>query len=356
MSAVQVGIRVPLGRPLPELADFAVTCEQSELDGVGVPDHHHTGRDAYLALAAMALATSRITLYPATSNVVTRHPLVLASLVNSLDELAPGRVMLTVAPGFLSVEKAGEPQARRQRLGEVVLALRGLLSEGHATLDGHDLELYQRPAAGSRVIMLASGPKLLEFAGEVADGVMMLVGLHPGSVEAAREHVRRGAARAGRDPSTAEEILIVPFGLGDEQTVRAWPQAWFREDRPWLRYPSASNLHWLRYAGIDLPADFAPAEVSNELAGRICEAFGLFGTPEQCAERLLRARDELGLRQAFLFPTHTWANHYELPRAEVEAFGEVIGPALRAADAVGTSYPRPEGDHDDDSGTARCPR
>lgn len=34
------------------------------------------------------------------------------------------------------------------------------------------------------------------------------------------------------------------------------------------------------------------------------------------------------LRYAFLFPSHTWANHYQLPRAEVEAFGEVIGPAL----------------------------
>jgi len=147
-------------------------------------------------------------------------------------------------------------------------------------------------------------------------------------VEAAREHVRRGAARAGRNPAALEETLIVPFGLGDEPTVRAWPKGWFRADRPWLRYPSASNLHWLRYAGIDLPADYDPAAVSDELAGRICEAFGLFGTSEQCSERLLRARDELGLRQVFLFPTHTWADHYELPLAEVEAFGEVIGPAL----------------------------
>jgi 5,10-methylenetetrahydromethanopterin reductase len=331
MTAVQVDIRVPLGRPLPELADFAVQCEEAGLGGVGVPDHHHTGRDAYLAMAAMALRTTRLDLYPATSNVVTRHPLVLASLVNSLDELAPGRTMLTVAPGFLSVEKAGEPQARRQRLSEVVLALRGLLGEGHAMLDGHELELDHRPAAGSRVIVLASGPKLLELAGEVADGVMMLVGLDPRSVEAAREHVRRGAARAGRDSATLEEILIVPFALGDEQAVRAWPQGWFRQGRSWLRYPSASNLHWLRYAGIDLPADYEPSAVSDELAGRICEAFGLFGSPEQCAARLLRARDEVGLQHAFLFPAHTWANHYALPRAEVEAFHEVIGPALLCA-------------------------
>ncbi|GAB3679409.1 LLM class flavin-dependent oxidoreductase [Angustibacter aerolatus] len=328
---LDVGIRVPLGRPLPELAEFAATCEAAGLTGVGVPDHHHTGRDAYMALAAMASRTQRLSLFPATSNVATRHPLVLASLVSSLDELAPGRAVLTVAPGFLSVEKAGEPRARRERLREVVLALRGLLGEGRATLDGHDLELYRRPETGSRVLVLASGPKLLELAGEVADGYLMLVGLDPASVEAARACVRRGAERAGRDPASLEEVLIVPFGLGGTEQSRAWPRSFFRGEQQWLRYPSASNLHWLRAAGIDLPDDFDPAALDDATADRITDAFGLFGSAEECAERLVRARAELGLRGVFLFPAHTWANHYELPTAHVEAFGSVIGPALAAS-------------------------
>ncbi|WP_137120171.1 LLM class flavin-dependent oxidoreductase [Segeticoccus rhizosphaerae] len=330
MKPIEVSIRVPLGRPLPELAAFAARCERAGLDGVGVPDHHHTGRDAYLALSAMAYATDRIALFPATSNVVTRHPLVLASLVNSLDELAPGRAFVTVAPGFLSVEKAGQPRAARARLGQIVTTLRGLLGPGRADWDGHPLELSNRPAAGSRVIVLASGPKLLELAGEVADGVMMLVGLDPGSVEAARQCVRRGAERAGRDPASLEEILIVPIGLGDEDEVRRWPRAWFRKDKPWLTYPSASNLRWLREAGIDLAEDFDPGSLDDELVDRILDAFGLFGSPEHCAERLLRARDEVGLQRVFLFPTHTWEDHYHLPEDEVEAFGRVIGPMLAA--------------------------
>jgi 5,10-methylenetetrahydromethanopterin reductase len=239
--------------------------------------------------------------------------------------------MLTVAPGFLSVEKAGEPQARRERLRDVVLALRGLLGEGHASLAGQDLQLFHRPATGSRVVVLASGPRLLELAGEVADGVMMLVGLHPEAVEAARGHVRRGAQRASRDPGSLEEILIVPFGLGDDAAVRAWPQGWFRPGQPWLRYPSASNLRWLRYAGIDLPPDYRPQDVGDDVAHRVLDAFGLFGSAEQCADRLLRAREETGVRHVFLFPAHSWDTTYDLPTAEVQAFAEVIGPALGEA-------------------------
>jgi 5,10-methylenetetrahydromethanopterin reductase len=329
VSTLQVDIRVPLGRPLWQLADFARQCEDAGLDGVGVPDHHHTGRDAYLALGAMAARTERIALYPATSNVITRHPLVMAALANSLEELAPDRALITVAPGFLSVEKAGEPQGTRRRLRETVLLLRELLSEGHAQSNDHRLSLLNRPPGGSRVILLASGPKLLELAGEIADGVMMLVGLHPAAVEAAREHVRRGALRAGRDHAAIEEILIVPFGLGQDSSTRAWPRSWFREDQPWLHYPSRSNLHWLGYAGIDLPEELRPQDISDDIADKILDAYGLFGTASECAERLLRAQEETGLDHVFLFPAHSWETTYDLPQTEVEAFGRTIGPALR---------------------------
>lgn len=344
-TGLQVDIRVPVGAPIPQLAEFARVAEDSGLGGVGVPDHHHTGRDAYVALAAMAMSTRALSLYPATSNVVTRHPLVSAALANSLDELAPGRAMITLAPGFLSVEKAGQPQARRERLREVVLALRGLLGEGATTLDGHSLELYHRPLTGSRVVVLASGPRLLELAGEVGDGVMMLVGLDPASVQAARAHVRRGAERAGRDPASLEEILIVPFALGKREEVRRWPRSSFRAGEPWLCYPSQSNLHWLRQAGIDIPDDHRPADLSDETTDRVCAAYGLFGTAHECAERLLRAREELGVRRVFLFPAHTWETTYDLPSAEVEVFGRVIAPVLQRAGVLTRSLP-PLASHD----------
>src|ERR1700746_1802831 len=111
MTGVRVALRVPVGRRLPTLAAFIVRCEQAGLDGVGIHDHPSSGRDAYLALALAAQATRRLRLVPATSSPLVRHPLVLASLAHSLDEIAPGRTMLSVAPGFISTRSIGQPRA-----------------------------------------------------------------------------------------------------------------------------------------------------------------------------------------------------------------------------------------------------
>ncbi len=328
---VKVDIRVPLGRPLPELAEFVRGCEQAGFHGVGIHDHHHTGRDAYIALTLAAQRTSSLELYPATSNPLTRHPLVLASLTRSLAEIAPSRILLTLAPGFLSVENAGSRRATRDDLAAAVTAVRQLLAGEVAVLGEHNRETQlsnAAPVPPPKVMVLASGPQLLEIAGEVADGVLMLVGLAPGSVAAARSHLRAGAARAGRDPAELEEIFIVPAAIGEREWATSWPRRWFRPGQPWLAYPSASNIRWLRAAGIDLPGTAAPEEISPALAERICDALGVFGSAEDCADRLLRAEEEAGVAHVFLFPVHTARTGYDLPEAEVAAFASHIAPRL----------------------------
>ena len=113
MPSLKVDIRVPVGLPIPDTADFIAGCEKAGFHGVGVHDHQHSGRDVYVTLALAAERTSSLTLYPATSNPVTRHPMVLASLAHSLEEIAPGRVISTIAPGFLSVGNIGHRRGPR---------------------------------------------------------------------------------------------------------------------------------------------------------------------------------------------------------------------------------------------------
>jgi len=326
---VHVGIRVPVGRPLREVADFVARCEDAGLDGAGIHDHPHMGRDVYLALALAAERTHRIRLYPATSSPAVRHPMLLAAAAQSLSELAPGRAWLTLAPGFLAVRGIGGRRAALQPMREAVLAIRRLLAGDSVAFGDPPSRLRNAGAAPPPVYLLAAGPRMVELAGEVADGAFLMVGLHRDSVAAARRCLETGARRAGRSLDGFRTVFIVTFALDREGgSEPRWPQRWYASGHPWLTYPSASNLHWLREAGLALPDGVTPEAVTDELAARIEDAFGLFGTAEACAERLVRAREEAGVEDVFLFPAHTFAGGYDMPEREIEAVRRVIAPRL----------------------------
>ena len=328
---MKVDIRVPVGLPIQETADFIAECEAAGFSGVGVHDHQHSGRDVFLALALAAERTSRLTLYPASSNPVTRHPMVLASLAHSLEEIAPERVRLTVAPGYLAVRNIGRPRATVDVMRRAVLTIRRLLRGEQLEFNGIETRLRNISDPPTPVFMTAAGTRMVELAGEVADGALLLVGLHPRAVDAARRRLEIGAARAGRSLDDFQTIFITPTTVSDDgPAARRFPQQWFRPDQPYLKYPSDSNLIWLREAGIDLADDFVPESISDAQAAEICDAFGLFGTPEDCLARLKRAQHESGIDHVFIFPTHTQEGGYDMPRAEVDAFREMILPGLGA--------------------------
>lgn len=327
--AFNVDIRVPVGRPIPRTAEFIRRCEDAGFHGVGVHDHPHSGRDVYVTLTRAASLTSRLALYPATSNPVTRHPVELAALAHSLEEVAPGRVHLTLAPGFLAVRSIGAPQAGTAALREAVITIRRLLAGETVAFGAEETRLRNTSVPPTPVYMLAAGPRVVELAGEVADGVLLMVGLHRDAVAAARRHLEAGARRAGRDLRGFPVIFIVTIAIDpDPRAACRWTQRWFAPGHSWLTYPSRANLYWLRQAGVPLPDDPVPEAISDDLAGRICDAFGLFGPPESCAERLLRAQAEAGVTHVFLFPAHTHDGAYVMPEREVAAFERVIGPRL----------------------------
>lgn len=328
MTGIRVSIRVPVGRPLPEVAAFAARCEGAGFDGVGIHDHPHSGRDAYLALALAAQATNRIGLFPATSSPMVRHPLLLASLAQSLEEIAAGRTVLTVAPGFLSTRNTGKPPARVAFMREAVGDLRRLLAGEEVGFGPTPTRLRNRSVKPTPVYLLAAGPRMIELAGEVADGAFLMVGLHPEAIRAARRHLEAGAARVGRSLDGFPVTYVVTLGLGPDDVGAQWVRSWFAPGQPFLAYPSASNLRWLGEAGFALEPAHDPGAVPENLAHQIADAFGLFGSPERCADRLLRAREEAGVQDVFLFPAHDLAGGYVMPEAEVRAFERVIRPRI----------------------------
>ena len=212
---------------------------------------------------------------------------------------------------------------------DAIRDLRRLLAGEDVAFGPTSTRMRNRSATPTPVYLLAAGPRMVELAGEVADGAFLMVGLHPAGVRAARRHLEAGARRAGRSLDDFPVTFVVTLGLGPDATAGArWVRSWFAPGQPFLAYPSVANLRWLHAAGFDIDATHDPAAIPEDRAHQIADAFGLFGSPEHCADRLLRAREEAGVDDVFLFPAHDLAGGYTMPEAELDAFEEIVRAGL----------------------------
>jgi len=102
--------------PAPDVIELCVEAEELGFGGLWVADSQAIFRDAFAILAAAAARTQRILLSTGVTNPVTRHPAVLAGSFATLDELAPGRVVLTLGRGESAVFTIGRRPATTSRL------------------------------------------------------------------------------------------------------------------------------------------------------------------------------------------------------------------------------------------------
>src|SRR5258708_22841773 len=183
---------------------FAADVRRAETlgwDAAWQPDSQLRRRDTYVLLASAARATERITLGTLLANPMNRHPTVTASSIATIDELAPGRVVLGWGIGDTAVRLAGLRPARIKELEESTRLMRSLL-------DGQDVEVgaarparlpHHRPVP---IWIAAGGPRTLRMAGGVADGGFIRGGTHPANIATAVNAMRAGAAEAGPDPAS----------------------------------------------------------------------------------------------------------------------------------------------------------
>src|SRR5947207_12588706 len=183
---------------------FAADVQRAERlgwDAALQPDSQLRRRDTYVLLAAAARATERITLGTLLANPMNRHPSVTAGSIATIDELAPGRVVLGWGVGDTAVRLAGLRPARVKELEDSTRLMRALL-------DGEEVEVgaarparlpHHRPVP---IWIAAGGPRTLKMAGSVADGVFMRVGTHAANIKTAVDAIRAGAVAAGRAPES----------------------------------------------------------------------------------------------------------------------------------------------------------
>lgn len=189
---MRIGVRVPPCVPLPELVTFVQEVERLGFDDVWFPDSQLLWRDAFATAAAAAAGTSMIGLGTAVTNVVTRHPSVVAGAARTVAELAPGRFVLGVGVGNSSVVPAGLAPSTRAGLRAGLRTIRSLLAGEEVDFGGVRSRL--RDPVTVPLHLAASGPRNLRLAGEVADGAILLSGVAPEPLAAARRQVAAGGS------------------------------------------------------------------------------------------------------------------------------------------------------------------
>jgi probable F420-dependent oxidoreductase len=189
------------------LADFVAVAREAEARG------YHTawlgevsGYDA-IVLSTVAVTHTR-TLHVANGvlPVQTRTPVVLGMAAASLNHLAPGRFALGLGLSSRTIVEHWHGLPFSPSLGQIREAVEIVRKAASGERVSHEGKHYRvkgfrltspPPAAPVRVYLAALGPEMLELAGEVADGVL-LNWIPPEAVPASIEHLKAGAARAGR--------------------------------------------------------------------------------------------------------------------------------------------------------------
>jgi 5,10-methylenetetrahydromethanopterin reductase len=181
-----------------------------------IADSQMVWADPYQCLALCAVNTRTIKLGTNVTNPSSRIAPVTACSFATLNALAPGRVIMGIGTGNTSRRTLGMPAARLSELRVHVELCRGLWSgETMPYQEGDrrrqirflrsDIEFINTKEPIS-IYIAGSGPKTLELAGEIGDGVILFGVVGDSLLEYTLSHIRRGAERAGK---RLEDIYIL---------------------------------------------------------------------------------------------------------------------------------------------------
>jgi 5,10-methylenetetrahydromethanopterin reductase len=274
-------------------------------------------RNVYALLAIAAASTSAVHLGTAVTNPYTRHPALTAAAIATVDELSGGRAVLGLGAGGSAITVLGiERIAPLDVVRDAIEIINALTATGEANYKGERLNfsgaLNFRPVRRVPIVIGSRGKRMLELAGELADGAILGALSSPEAVRRALEHVARGASRAGRNLAPFEVIswlytAIAPSKEEAMDAVRRIVAVSIINSRSSLNSLSVTipetvlavlNRHgWKR-------TPEAITAMQGVLTEELLEAFSVTGTAAQCAERIagLRAAGVTQVAPLFLVP------------------------------------------------------
>jgi alkanesulfonate monooxygenase SsuD/methylene tetrahydromethanopterin reductase-like flavin-dependent oxidoreductase (luciferase family) len=224
---------IPNADDYQQLVALVRTADELGIDLIGIQDHPYQRRflDTFSLLAALAVQTRRIRLFPDVANLPLRPPAMLAKAAASIDLMSGGRFELGLGAGAFwdAVWAMGgprrEPRQAVDALEEAIAVIRlfwsgdrGLRYDGdHYAL--HGVHSGPLPAHRIGIWLGAVGPRMLRLTGRVADGwVPSSTYMPPDQLAARHAQIDEAAVEAGRDPAEVRRLYNVSGRITDGPT------------------------------------------------------------------------------------------------------------------------------------------
>jgi 5,10-methylenetetrahydromethanopterin reductase len=220
--------------PLGEAIDYVRYAESRGFEAVWQAESRLV-RDAIVPMAAYAATTSRIKIGSGVINNWTRNAALIAATFSTLDDLAKDRILCGLGVWWEPLASKVGVNRRKPLLAmrETVEVVRRLLAMEKVTFKGEfvqveDIEIDivhgDRSPKNVPIYVGATGMKMMELSGEIADGVLLNYLVSPAYNREALAHLSAGAQKSGRALEEIDRPQLIVCSL-DEDRARALDNA-----------------------------------------------------------------------------------------------------------------------------------
>jgi 5,10-methylenetetrahydromethanopterin reductase len=260
-------------------------------------------------------ATKKIKLAPAPMSPYSRHPIISAMSIATMEEFAPGRVIASPGTGNAAALKEAGIESPRplKTMREYVEVLRRLLSGETVNFQGEIFHINGAKmgfAPGRRIPMYVTAvrSRMLQLGGEIGDGVLLSAGCALGYIKRCVEDIQKGAGKAGKSRGDVDIAGFVTASVAE--TSREAIEA----SKMFLAY-IFRNVHHaenIRLGGAPVDQEALAAAVAKRdweaakkyISDDVVHAHSVAGTAAECRKQL-EAFIQGGLDLPVLLPMGT---------------------------------------------------
>ena len=245
---MKFGITIKPDMTVERILALTLQAEEAGFEYGWIFDSHVLWLEPYPMLTLMAAKTKRMRLGTCVTNPATRDITVTASLFATLNLISKGRMQLGIGRGDSSRRVLGKQPVSPAQLEQAVRDFRALTSGREIDYEGRPARLAWADGGTPPIWVAGYGPKVLEMAGRIADGVILQFA-DPDLIAWCVSFVKKGADATGRDFSAIEIMSAAPVWISDDANAGRERVRWF---------PALVSNHVVdlisRYKPEDLPA------------------------------------------------------------------------------------------------------